>query len=402
MRKRIFYGLTFNIILLGIVSLFTDISSEMLMPLLPFFLISLGATTSLIGLIEGIADSTASILKVISGYWSDKIRKKKIFVVFGYGTSAASKLLLPFSFVWYHVLGARFGDRVGKGLRTAPRDAIIASSAVETEKGKAFGFHRAMDSLGAVLGPAIALLIFPIFLYRKTFGIAMIPAVAAVLLALFIREKKYARSRNEYQRFTISSLKLNKKFKFFMVASLLFSLGNFSYAFMLLRAGEILNLNTFGGKIEISTVAVILLLYILFNIVYTALAMPFGILSDKIGRRKTIILGYCTAAVMFLGFALANSLPACIVLFAVYGISQAINETAQRAFVSDLTEEKERGTGFGVYHTIVGLAALPSSLIAGFLWQYISSTAAFLFGFGMCFAAVILFAPLGRKYYLIS
>ncbi|MDI6855876.1 MAG: MFS transporter [Candidatus Thermoplasmatota archaeon] len=375
MRHKLFIGITFNIALLGVVSLLTDVSSELIMPLLPLFLITLGATPLIIGLIEGVSDCTSSILKVFSGYCSDRIGKRKCFVSAGYITSALAKIFLPFSFMWHHVLSIRFFDRIGKGVRTAPRDAMISESAFEERKGKAFGFHRACDTSGAILGSLLAILLFPLISYRGIFLIAIIPACSAAILTLLVKEKI---AKSAVKKLNFSSLP--KEFKIFIVITALFSLGNFSYAFMLLRA-----------KMFTESITCILLLYLLFNILYTLLAVPSGVLSDKIGRPKVLTLGYGITSLMFLGFAFTNSLNICLLLFLLYGLARAINETVQRTFVADLSSKELRGSAFGIYHIIVGLAALPSSLIAGALWCYVSASAAFIFSSLLTFSALLLF-----------
>lgn len=374
-------GITRNVIVLGIASLLTDASSEMIFPLLPLFLVNvLAAEKSIVGLIEGIAESTASILKVFSGWFSDKIGKRKPIIFSGYGISTFVKPFLALATSWFHVLAVRFADRVGKGIRTSPRDAMIADSTDEKVRGKAFGFHRSMDTLGAMIGPSIAFLLFPLFGYRNIFLLATIPGVIAVFLILaFVKERERPIQKNNPQPIKFSFKSLSKEFKIFVILAALFALGNFSYAFIILRAQDV------GITPEL-----IPLLYLLFNTVYALFSIPAGILSDKIGRKPVIALGYTTFGVMCLGFAVATSSILAIVMFALYGIFNAITETVQRAFVSDLTIAELRATALGTFHAAVGMAALPASIVAGVLWQSFGATATFLYGATLAFLSTIL------------
>jgi len=382
-RKGVFAGLSFNVIILGIISLLMDMSSEMIMPILPLFLITLGAGPLIIGLIEGLADSTASILKVVSGFCSDRLGRRKPFVSAGYSASTIAKVILPLALSWPHVLLARFFDRVGKGVRDAPRDAIIATS---SEKGKAFGFHRAMDTTGAVVGPLLVLLLFAALWYRGVFWVAIIPAAVAAVLTWAIREIP------SKARPTAGSL--SKDLRLFLVIIAVFSLGNFSYAFFVLRASELFGapLADMSAEMLAGTVGPVVAIYLLFNVVYALFAMPLGMLSDRIGRRPLIMAGYILFGGTCFGFAWASVWYHAVLLFVAYGIALAINETVQRAFVADFAPAEVRGTALGAYHTVVGLCALPSSLIAGWLWQTISPQVMYLYGGGMAVVACIAFA----------
>ena len=374
-------GITRNVIVLGIASLLSDASREMIFPLLPLLLVNgLAAEKSIVGLIEGIAESTASILKVFSGWFSDKIGKRKPIIFSGYGISTFAKPFLALATSWFHVLAVRFADRVGKGIRTSPRDAMIADSTDEKVRGKAFGFHRSMDTLGAMIGPSIAFLLFPLFGYRNIFLLATIPGVIAVFLILaFVKERERPIRKNNPQPIKFSFKSLSKEFKIFVILAALFALGNFSYAFIILRAQDV------GITPEL-----IPLLYLLFNTVYALFSIPAGILSDKIGRKPVIALGYTTFGMMCLGFAVATSSISAIVMFALYGIFNAITDTVQRAFVSDLTIAELRATALGTFHAAVGMAALPASIVAGVLWQYFGATATFLYGAALAFLSTIL------------
>lgn len=348
-----------NIILLGIVSFITDVSSELIHPILPMFITELGGTSVAIGLIGGLRDSIASVLNVFSGFWADRIGKKKIFVVWGYFISAIFKLLIPFSSLSSHVLIFNSLERVGKGLRTAPRDTIIADSTPQ-QRGKGFGIHRAFDSLGAILGSALCFVLF----WRAHFGLKQIMLVAggigfvALIPICFVREKK---GEPKEVSLKIGLKGLTKELRLFVLISGIFALGNFSYMFFLLRAKELfISRWTIGGPIA---------LYILFNIFYTVGAIPFGMLSDRIGRKWVIVIGYFLFAITCIEFVFSNSIAQFIVLFALYGLAYACIEGNQRAFISDLAPTQLKSTALGAFHTTIGIVGLLASLLAGVLWQ---------------------------------
>lgn len=370
-----------NVILLSIVSLLNDFSSEMIMPILPMFLESLGGGGGVIGLVGGLRDSISSILKVFSGYWSDRTGKRKIFVFSGYLTSTIFKALLAISQTWPLALVFSSMERVGKGLRTAPRDAIIADS-MTNQRGRGFGIHRAFDTIGAIFGAVGALCLY--WFLKSSFRTIILIAGVLGLLSLiplhFVKERKSAP-----QDVTLKmSLKgLSKPLKLFILISSVFALGNFSYMFFILKAQQ-----HFSGRFS---VIVPILLYILFNISYSALAIPLGSISDKIGRGKVIIFGYLMFSVTTIGFAFLNSVAGFIVLFVTYGLMHAAVDGNQRAFVADLSSENLKATALGTFHTMTGLMALPAGLIAGFLWDYIGSAAAFLYGASLSLFSVVLF-----------
>ncbi|AEH07291.1 MFS transporter [Methanothermococcus okinawensis] len=388
-KEKEYFGINKNVFLLSIVSFITDVSSEMIMPILPMFISSLGGSSVIIGLVGGLRDSIASILKVISGYYSDRTGKKKIFVLLGYFTSSIFKLLLSFSKTWLGILSFAVLERVGKGIRTAPRDAIIADSTVG-KRGKGFGIHRAFDTLGAIIGSITVFILYWFLKYgfNEIIFIAAIISFFAVIPIYFVKEPK---SNKSYLSLRLSLKSLSKPLKLFILVSAIFTLANFSYMFFILRAQEY-----FVGKLS---VGIPILLYVLFNIFYASFAIPFGILSDKIGRKKVIISGYFLYGLTSFGFAYLHSLSWFIVLFALYGISYAIIQGNQRAYVSDLSSGNIRGTALGTFHTVIGLASLPSSLIAGCLWQ-INPSITFIYGGILAFISAVIFISYIFKYKL--
>jgi MFS family permease len=377
-----------NVIILSIVSFLNDLSSEMIMPILPMFLESLGATGQIVGLVGGIRDSISGILKVLCGYWSDKTGKRKIFVYAGYGISSVFKLLLGLSKTAGGAVVFSSMERVGKGLRTAARDAIIAESVDAAQRGKSFGIHRGMDSAGAVLGAGVAF----IFLQFTGLGFSAIIIISAViglasLVPLRFVSEPEAPRQNAKLKLSLSILP--RPLKLFIFVAAIFALGNFSYMFFVLRAQHL-----FEGHWR--TTAPILL-YVLFNIFQSALAVPLGLLSDKIGRQKVLIFGFGLFAVVSFGFAFCNSLLLYIVLFALYGVVFAAVDGTERALVSDLAGSDSRATALGTYSTITGLAALPAGIVAGFLWDK-SPVYTFIFGGATAILAIAVFVVLSRHF----
>jgi len=380
MKKTLILGMTLNVLLLSIVSLLNDLSSEMILPILPLFLGSLGASGVALGIIGGLRDSVASILNVFSGYWSDRIGRRKIFVVWGYLSSAVFKLFISTATVWQQVLVFAGLERMGKGLRTAPRDAIIADS-MGFARGRAFGIHRAFDTTGAILGSITGF----ILLWYFDFSFPAIIFAAAVLSFFsliplyFVRD---VRRKPQHVSLKIGFSRLPRRLKLFILVASIFTLANFSYFFFVLHAQGL-----FTGKLALGAP---ILLYILFNIVYTVFAIPFGILSDRIGRAKVLVAGYFLFALTCLGFALFYSITAYVVLFAFYGLVFAMIEGTQRALVSDLAPRNLRATALGTYHTTIGIIALPASIIAGVFWQ-IAPAYTFLYGTIVSLGAVLAF-----------
>ncbi len=384
-----------NVWVVTATSLLTDISSEMIAYLVPLFLANvLGVRTAVIGLIDGIAETTASLLKIYSGALSDKLGKRKWLTVAGYALSTIAKPFLYIANAWGWVLGVRFADRVGKGIRTAPRDALVADSIVPTQRGLAFGLHRAGDTLGAFLGLGLAAAIVGILqpqaetLTRSTFQlvilVSIIPAILAVIvLALGARDVAKA---NPSAKPTLSLKGFDSRFKTFLVIVVLFTLGNSSDSFIVLR-GQERGLN----------VLQVMLMVMTFNFIYAILAGPLGALSDRIGRRRLILFGWLAYGLVYLGFAFSQTGWQVWALFGLYGIYYAATEGVAKALIADLVPESQRGTAYGLYAAAVGLTALPASLIAGLLWQGVGSwpgfgaPAPFAFGAAMSLLAGILF-----------
>jgi len=385
-----------NIWVVTATSFLTDISSEMIVYLIPLFLSNiLGVRTSIIGLIDGIAETTASLLKVYSGALSDKLGQRKWLAVTGYALSTVAKPFLYFASSWGWVLGVRFWDRAGKGIRTAPRDALVAASTDEQTRGLAFGLHRAGDTAGAFIGIGIASAIVWLtqsdasLLTRSTFQAAVlasiIPAVLAVIvLALGVKDLREAGSGSAPLRLSLKNV--DARFKIFLVIVVLFTLGNSSDAFIILRAQE-------RGLSVLHT----LLMLMTFTAIYTILSGPLGALSDKIGRRRLIIGGWLAYGLVYLGLAFSRTGWQVWAMFGLYGVYYAATEGVAKALVADLVPDAQRGTAYGLFNAAIGLTALPASVIAGLLWQGIGTwggfgaSAPFFFGAIMALIAMSMF-----------
>jgi MFS family permease len=376
-----------NIILLGLASLLTDISSEMVYPLLPLFLSSLGSGPAILGIIEGAAESTASLLKVFSGYWSDRVRRRKPLTIAGYAGSTLGKLLLVAATGWPLVLAGRLTDRFGKGVRTAPRDALIAESAPGGKRGRAFGLHRAMDTTGAALGvlAALALLSISTADIRTVILYSVVPALCGVLLLFFVREPQHALA-GQALRVRFRFAHLPPPLRRFLLIAFLFSIANSSNTFLLLRAGS-------AGI----SVAHVLLLYLLYNLTYAAISYPAGRLSDRIGRKQLLVAAYIVYSAVYMGFGLlpeAASGWLFAALFALYGIYSGLSEGIEKALIADLAPADQRATAIGLHATILGIGLLPASLIAGQLWNLFGPSAPFAFGGCMAAIAAVMLAVL--------
>lgn len=361
-------GVPPTVVLVGIVSMLMDISSEMLVPIMPLFITGvLGASAVTLGLIEGLAESTASLLKVYSGRVSDRGARKP-WVVAGYGLSALSRPLLALSGGWGSLLAARLVDRTGKGLRTAPRDAIIAGATPLAELGRAFGVHRGMDTLGAAIGPLIAFACLPLLGYRGVFWLSFIPAaLAVVVLLIFVQEHaQEIKTRRDAPRVPFPK---DARLTGFLIAVTLFALGNSSDAFLLLRTQDL------GVK-----ALAVPLVYFAFNLVYAVVSGPAGVLADRLGRGRVARVGVLLFALIYGGFALAGSAWLAWALFLLYGVFMAFTEGVWKAYLGELAPDGTRGAVYGWYNGLVGVMALPASLIAGLLWQRVSHGAPFAFG----------------------
>lgn len=375
-----------NVIALGMVSFFTDMSSEMIYPLLPVFLTTtLGASAGMLGAIEGAAESTASLLKLASGWWSDRVGKRKPLVVVGYGIASLARPLIAVAQSSAQVLAIRLSDRVGKGIRNAPRDALIADSVDPSIRGRAFGFHRAADHAGAVVGPLVAFVLLQWlgFDLRTVFWLAVIPGILAMITVIaFVREAKAPPAHGAAENFSAREARaehsqLPRSFWAYLAVVLLFTLGNSTDAFLLLRANQL------GVPL-----ALVPILWATLHVVKSAASTHGGALSDRIGRVPTLIAGWTIFALVYLGFGVATQQWHVWALFLVYGLFFALTEGTERALVADFTGSK-RGTAFGWFHLTVGLGALPASVLFGLIWDRAGASAAFFLGAALAMLAAI-------------
>jgi MFS family permease len=369
--RRIF-GMNSVILIAGLVSLLTDLSNQMILPILPLYLTTvLHVQVGTVGLIEGIGESVASVLKWLSGWVVDRYGRSKPLMVAGYGLSNLVKPLFGWSTTWGQVLAIRLADRLGKGIRTTARDTLLADATTPEERGKAFGFRRSMDALGAALGPlvAVGILSWSGGNYHTVFLASAIPGILAVLLLVFFLQEKNpvrrpATGQRAWPKITFKGM--NPQFVGFTLISTLFSIGNFSDAFLVLRAQDV-------GM----AVALIPLAYLTFNLTSSLFSVPMGILSDRFGRKPVLIAGYLIFAAIYLGFGLVTSTAWIWVLFILYGLYYAATDGIQKAYIADLVPDGQRGVALGTYNALTGFAALPASLLAGLLWQHFGPLAAF-------------------------
>ncbi len=379
-----------NVFLLGLVSFFNDLSSEMIYPIVPIFLTTiLHTSVPIVGFIEGFVEATAAITKYLFGTYSDYLRRRKLFVVGGYSLSAVSKVLIGLAYAWPMVLVARFIDRFGKGMRTAVRDSLLLENATVENKGFIFGFHRAFDSLGAVFGPLLALGILYLMKdnLRQTFFIAFIPAtVAVVLLVFFVKEKRKIVIEEKKEFIKINWKTLQPKLKLFLAVSFLFSLGNSSDVFLLLYA----------RSLGLSTTLVVLA-YVLYNVSQTIFATPAGSLSDKIGAKKVFAGGLVVFALVYFSLGIIKDPFWMWLIFPVYGIYIAATDGISKAYISEFIEKRESGTFFGAYYTLTAVGTFIASLLGGLLWNAINPQATFFFGGIMSLLALLIFVLFNRK-----
>ena len=372
-----------NILFLGLVSFFADISAEMVYPIIPLYLTStFGATPALVGLIEGIAESLASLLKVFSGYISDRSQKKKRLAFFGYTTGLIYKIALILATSWVGILVARVIDRIGKGIRTSPRDVMVSESAPANQLGQAFGLHKALDMAGSAIGILLAYFIIQGNLntstYKTLFLVSMIPALIGLGLFAFIREQKNHPIKTR-EPFWKRVGELDNNLKLYLLVAFIFTLGNSSNTFLLLRAKSV-------GFTDSS----VILLYFLYNLSASLLAFPFGKRSDKVGRRRILILGYLVFAFVYLGFGFAYNQIMIVSCFLLYGLYTAMITGVERAYIAEISPSDLKGTMLGLHSTLVGIALLPASLIAGVLWDLFGAVVPFIFGSSLALLAAIL------------
>ena len=373
-----------NVIFLGLVSFFADISAEMVYPLIPLYLtMAFGATPVMVGFIEGIAESVASLLKVFSGYISDRFQRKKAIAFCGYATGVIYKIALLFATSWLGILAARVIDRFGKGVRTAPRDVMVSESADKNSMGQAFGIHKMLDMAGSAIGILLAFLFLKYIGesgYKLVFAISIIPVLLALLMFAFIKENKVHQPK-EREHFWKNISLLDKQLKVYLAVTFLFTLGNSSNSFLLLRAVD-------AGFSSSDAV----LLYFLYTVTVSLLAVPCGKLSDKVGRKRLLVPGYLTFALVYLGFAFCVNKTAMVLIFVLYGVYGAMTTGVERAFIAEIAPSHLKGTMLGLHSTLAGIALLPASVVAGALWQGIGAYAPFLYGSVMALLSAVILA----------
>lgn len=375
-----------TVIRLGLVSFFADISSEMLYPITPIFLTGvLGASMLSVGIIEGVAEGIASLLKIYSGAWSDRTQKRKPWIVGGYLLAALSKPLIGMSSSWGHVLAARGIDRTGKGLRTAPRDALLAESVPSAYRAEAFGWHRLMDTLGAAIGPlfAISFLSLHPSELRPLYYWAAIPGFVAVGIACLVQESKTVLKLPRQAALRFSWRETSPAFRSYLGAWTIFALGNSSDAFLLLKAKH-------SGISLVSTI----LMYCLYNLIYAVFSPYLGKLSDRFGKREMLILGLIAFALIYTGFATSSAPWMYWALFGAYGLFMAATDGAGKALIIDLVPKHLKATGIGIFGTFTGIATIFASVSAGVLWDHVGPSAPFLFGAGGAIISAILLSPI--------
>ena len=370
-----------NIFALGFVSFFTDMSSEMVFSLLPTFLLGLpGSSMAVLGLVEGTAEALSYALRAVSGFFSDKFRKRKIFVLAGYALSNAVKPLFAVARVPFDVLLIRVGDRVGKAVRTSPRDALLCESVSEKRRGAAFGLHRTLDQAGAIVGPLIAsaAMVMLCFTVRDIFWLSLIPGTIALFIILFLVKEHAGKSTGDFKLLEGVKSVLKGNFPLFLVVVSIFSLGAFNFSFVLLNAQE-------AGIVD----SFIPLVYAVVNVAHTAIAIPAGVLSDRVGKEKVMVLGYG----IFLSTTLLLLLPTtgsvALLVAVMYGAYLGVVETVQRALIPDYVEKSLRGTAYGLYYLVVGSAFFVSNAVVGGLWEYFGSSVASTYSIALSAVAIV-------------
>jgi MFS family permease len=387
-----------NIFAMGLTSFFSDFGHEMATAILPAFLVSVGGSAALLGVIEGVADASISGMKLLSGWYSDYIGKRKPFVVIGYFLTAVGVGSFSLAFSWPHVLLSRVVAWLGRGAREPPRDALLVDSTKPEFHGRVFGFHRGMDTLGAVAGPAIAFFLVKSMALRSIFLVALVPSVLAFLtVVLFVRETR-KNNHEGHTHFLVSIKGLPRNFRFFLIAVGVFGLGNFADSMLILRATQLLS--PVNGVVIAGSLAI--LLYTIHNVFYAVLSFPIGVLGDKFGKRKILVFGYLLTGLSAVGFIFTiSNLFYLGLLFVVAGIAIAITDAMERTVAADLLPENLRGTGYGTLATVNGVGDFASSSVVGLLWTAISPTAGFGYGAALCMlGATLLFATRGRGKHL--
>jgi MFS family permease len=389
--SRSLKGITKNVVGISLVSFFNDIASEMVYPIVPIFLTSvIGAPVAIVGLIEGIAESTAAVLRVLSGWLSDKFQKRKPFMLLGYTLSTLSKLIMAVAYHWSVVLTGRFVDRFGKGIRTSARDALLAEGCDTACRGRVFGFHRAVDTMGALAGPMLALFLLSHFRdnLRLVFILAIVPGVIGLIfLSMFVKDVYRAGMDVKRPRLRFRDIRMGRDFKLFFIVSGIFALGNSSDAFLILKARSI------GFS-----VASAIVLYAIFNAAYALSSFPAGIISDRIGQKKILLTGFFLFSVIYLLFGFVQKPTYMWMLFPAYGIYMALTEGIGKAYLSRVVDRAYTGTMYGLYQTLTGIMTFFSSLIAGILWDTLGPQYCFIFGSATAMAAFLIFLLFsGRK-----
>ena len=377
-----------NIILLSIVSLLNDISSEMVTPIVPIFLTTvLGVPTFVVGLVEGLADASSKLLMSVSGYLSDKLHKRKLFVGTGYAFSAISHLTMSLSSSWPLVLFSRVLNRTGKGVRTSARDALITESTDKDGRAVSFGFHRTMDGLGGVIGPLLAIVLLSILPnnFRMLFFLAFVPALLGSLVVMFFVKDTQKKKGDDFS-LKFEWKKTNSSFRLFLLISFIFAVGNSSDAFLILRSQSL------GMSVSLTIAA-----YVVYNLVSSVFSIPAGLLSDKFGPKKVILSGFITFALVYYLFAIAKTSQIVWLLFPLYGLFMGLTEGVSKTYVSKLVPHEISGSAFGLYQTVMGVATIIASTLAGWMWSALGPSSPFYFGSATAITAAILFFVLSKK-----